>query len=172
MENVSLVAYKFPIGPLGLKEEIHTEIRVFGCDFWFENRGAKSVKSRNKEKIPYDGCDYTLFKIIDCGVTTVSQQQFFLFLERIAQDHTSEDYKLFTKNCRAYSKALLNNSNPSQSREAHQYLDSLIGNQNFKSNLLWGLTGAATGKNYSHYFKLVLLSCPWCGRYGCNRWRK
>ena len=92
MESVSLVAYKFPIGPLGLKEEIHTEIRVFGCDFWFENRGAKSVKSRNKEKIPYDGCDYTLFKIIDCGVTTVSQQQFFLFLERIAKDHTSDDY--------------------------------------------------------------------------------
>ena len=66
-------------------------------------------------------------------------------------------YKLFTKNCRAYSKALLNNLNPSQSREAHQYLDSLIGNQNFKSNLLWGLTGAATGNNYSTvlYFRTI-----------------
>ena len=59
MERVTLVSYKFPMA-FGLHEEIHTEIRVFGYDFWFENRGAKSIKSRNKEKAPYDGCNYTL----------------------------------------------------------------------------------------------------------------
>ena len=151
MESVTLISYKFPIA-LGLKEEIHTEIRVFGFDFWFENRGAKAIKSRNKEKIPYDGCNYTLAKTINCGVTTVSNQNFSLFLERIAEDHQSDDYKLFTKNCRAYSKALLNNLNPSHAHKAHEYLDSLIDDQNFKSNLLWGLTGAAIGELVLYLF--------------------
>ena len=59
MQQVTLLAYKFPILG-GIKEEIHTEIRVFGKDYWFEDQGAKSIPSRNKEKRPYDGCNYTL----------------------------------------------------------------------------------------------------------------
>ena len=62
MERVQLLAYSFPLG--GLKEEIHTEIRVFGRDYWFESLGAKHMKSRNKEHIPYENCNYKLEKII------------------------------------------------------------------------------------------------------------
>ena len=82
---------------------------------------------------------------IDCGTTSVAEDQFSLFLARIGRDHTSEDYKLFTKNCRAYSLALLNNLNPTQPDNARKYLESLIDDQNFKSNLLWA-TGATLGK--------------------------
>ena len=64
MERVQLIAYSFPLDPIGLKKEIHTEIRVFGQDYWFESLGAKCVKSRNKELIPYDNCKYTMVKII------------------------------------------------------------------------------------------------------------
>ena len=65
MEHVQLLAYSFPLDPIGLKYEIRTEIRVFGRDYWFESLGAKSVKSRNKELVPYDDCKYKLNLIID-----------------------------------------------------------------------------------------------------------
>ena len=63
MQTVIMLAYKFPIIP-GVKYEIHTEVRVFGNDYWFEQNGAKSIPARNKEKKPYDGCNYTLVKAI------------------------------------------------------------------------------------------------------------
>ena len=46
MQQVTLLAYKFSI--LGIKDEIHTEVRVFEKDYWFEDQGAKSIPSRNK----------------------------------------------------------------------------------------------------------------------------
>ena len=64
MENVKVLAYSFPLDPTGKLHEIHTEIRVFGRDYWFESLGAKSVKSRNKELVPYDDCKYKLKRII------------------------------------------------------------------------------------------------------------
>ena len=63
MQSVLVLAYEFPILG-GLKYEIHTEIRVYGNDYWFEINGSKSIPARNKQKEPYDGCNYTLVKAI------------------------------------------------------------------------------------------------------------
>ena len=47
-----------------LKKEVHTEIRAFGNDYWFERDGSNQIKSRNKEKQPYKGSNYKLKGII------------------------------------------------------------------------------------------------------------
>ena len=73
--TVHVIAYEFSIH--GLKTEVHTEIRAFGYDYWFEINGAKKIKSRNKEKEPYDGSKYTMTQFIG---------QFSLHL--LAQEHS------------------------------------------------------------------------------------
>ena len=60
--RVELVAYEFPLG--GIVPEIHTEIRAFGCDYWFEKNGARKITSRNKEKMPYSRSSYKLKHVI------------------------------------------------------------------------------------------------------------
>ena len=152
MERVQLVAYSFPLDQMGWKDEIHTEIRVFDHDYWFENRRVKRVKSRNKENLPYDNCNFTMKKIIsnftvlkqiwfylDCGTTTVTKYEFAEFIARINESHERDN------KCGSY--LLLNNLNPSQPREAQRYLDALIHDQNSESNWSWGLAAAATGKS-------------------------
>ena len=60
--TVHIIAYEFSIH--GLKTEVHTEIRAYGYDYWFEINGAKKIKSRNKEKQPYDGSKYRMTEFI------------------------------------------------------------------------------------------------------------
>merc|ERR1712035_264616 len=136
MERVQLVAYSFPLDQMGWKDEIHTEIRVFGHDYWFENRRVKRVKSRNKENLPYDNCNFTMKKIINCGTTAVTKYEFAEFIARINESHERDN------KCGSY--LLLNNLNPSQPREAQRYLNALIHDQNSESNWSWGLAAAAT----------------------------
>ena len=62
MSPVVLLSYDFWI--LGIKREVHTEIRVFGKDYWFEQDGARKVKSRNKEKFPVADEKYVLTETI------------------------------------------------------------------------------------------------------------
>ena len=62
MSKVEVIAYEFLIG--GIKKEVHTEIRVFGNDYWFEKDGSNQILSRNKEKQPYKGSNYKLKGII------------------------------------------------------------------------------------------------------------
>ena len=54
MSPIFLLAYEFYVLK-PLKREIHTEIRAFGNDYWFEINGPKQIKSRNKQFQPYDG---------------------------------------------------------------------------------------------------------------------
>ena len=56
MNEVIVIAYKFNLA--GVKNEIHTEVRVFGYDWWFEKDGLKQLRSLHKEKDPKWG--YTL----------------------------------------------------------------------------------------------------------------
>ena len=60
--RVKVVAYEFLLG--GVISEIHTEIRAFGYDYWFEKDGARKIISRNKEKQPYSSSGYKLKCII------------------------------------------------------------------------------------------------------------
>ena len=64
--TVHVIAYEFSIH--GLKTEVHTEIRAFGYDYWFEINGAKKIKSRNKQKQPYDGSNYTMTEFIGLSI--------------------------------------------------------------------------------------------------------
>ena len=71
--KVEVIAYEFSIH--GLKTEVHTEIRAFGYDYWFETNGAKKIKSRNKEKEPYDGCNYKRTKLIgQCSLHLLAEK--------------------------------------------------------------------------------------------------
>merc|ERR1719210_2368913 len=103
---------------------------------WFENRRVKRVKSRNKENLPYDNCNFTMKKLINCGTTTVTKYEFAEFIASINESHEGDN------KCGSY--LLLNNLNPSQPREAQRYLDALIHDQNSESNWSWGLAAAAT----------------------------
>ena len=56
MEEVIVISYLFDI--VGQHREIHTEVRAFGFDWWFEKDGAKAQPASSKELDPEWG--YTL----------------------------------------------------------------------------------------------------------------
>ena len=56
MEEVIVISYLFNI--VGQHREIHTEVRAFGFDWWFEKDGAKAQPASSKENDPEWG--YTL----------------------------------------------------------------------------------------------------------------
>ena len=56
MEEVIVISYLFNI--VGQHREIHTEVRAFGFDWWFEKDGAKAQPASSKELDPEWG--YTL----------------------------------------------------------------------------------------------------------------
>ena len=56
MEEVIVISYLFNI--VGQHREIHTEVRAFGFDWWFEKDGAKAQPASSKENDPDWG--YTL----------------------------------------------------------------------------------------------------------------
>ena len=84
--------------------------------------------------------------MLGCGKTEVTQAKFEAFLKRISIGHNGSDYRLFTKNCRAYSMGLLNHLDPDQPNRARRYLESLIDDQVSKSNWIWAGTAALFGK--------------------------
>ena len=51
MAEVILISYLFKM-PLTNTEERHTDIRVFGFDWWFEKNGSKCLPSIAKENDP------------------------------------------------------------------------------------------------------------------------
>ena len=82
---VELLAYEFPCrwtkGVLSIDfnhTEIHTEIRVFGRDYWFESAGAKDIESRNKKEEPYEGSDYKGEKTIGKFDLVVKTEKTFI----------------------------------------------------------------------------------------------
>ena len=83
---------------------------------------------------------------LGCGKTEVTQDKFESYLKRIRSGYNGQDYRLFTKNCRAYSKALLDNLDPDQPHKARRYLEGLIDDQVTKSNWIWAGTAALFGK--------------------------
>ena len=56
MEEIIVISYLFNI--VGQHREIHTEVRAFGFDWWFEKDGAKAQPASSKENDPEWG--YTL----------------------------------------------------------------------------------------------------------------
>ena len=68
MEEVIVISYLFNI--VGQHREIHTEVRAFGFDWWFEKDGAKAQPASSKENDPEWG--YTLQRKI--------RNDFFLYL--------------------------------------------------------------------------------------------
>ena len=148
MTPVFLLAYEFYVLK-PLKREIHTEIRVFDKDFWFEINGPKYIPSQNKEEFPYDGSQYRLIDIIDCGVTSKQSQDLEKYVSDLSMEFQAEKYKLFSRNCRNYSKDLLSFLHPSDSTKCRSYLSALTDDQDFKEKLLFGMAGVAT--SYTFY---------------------
>ena len=64
MSEVVIISYLFKL--IGNKQEVHTEVRVFGFDWWFEKDGAMCVPSIAKERHPEYG--YTLERKISFGI--------------------------------------------------------------------------------------------------------
>ena len=135
MTPIFLLAYEFYILK-PFKKEIHTEIRAFGNDYWFETNGPKHIPSRNKEQLPYDNSDYTLLAEISCGSSHVSQNDFEMYIDAIAFEFQAEQYRLLSRNCRNYSKELLAYLHPDGVRQCRQYLSDLVDNQDYKEKLL------------------------------------
>ena len=135
MTPVFLLAYEFYILK-PFKREVHTEIRIFGNDYWFETNGPRHTPSRNKEQLPYDGSDYTLLAEISCGSSRLSQTDFEMYIDAISFEFQADQYRLFSRNCRNYSKDLLAYLHPDGVRQCRQYLSDLVDNQDYKEKLL------------------------------------
>ena len=147
MSPVFLLAYEFwVLKPF--KKEIHTEIRAFGNDYWFETDGPKSIPSRNKEFLPYDGSDYTLATELSCGSTMLTKYEFESYIDDIAFEFRAEKYLLVNRSCRNYSKDLLSYLHPTGDNACRKYLSDLADDQDFKEKMLAGaalLMGALLG---------------------------
>ena len=73
MSEVIVISYLFNL--IGGKQESHTEIRVFGFDWWFEKDGAQAIPSIEKQNYPQYG--YTLEKYIrNTFVTIITKIEF------------------------------------------------------------------------------------------------
>lgn len=154
MTPVFLLAYEFYV-LTPLKREIHTEVRAFDHDFWFEINGPKSIPKRNKEELPYDGSQYRLVDIISCGVTDKRSEDLEKYVSDLEIEFQAENYKLFSRNCRSYSKDLLSFLHPTESNKCRRYLSALTDDQDLKEKLLLGTAGVAT--SYTLYTLYELL---------------
>lgn len=147
MEEVFVISYLFNI--VGQHSEIHTEIRAFGFDFWFEKDGAKAEPATAKERLPEWG--YTLDRIISAGYTTKSHNDFEKFLTSVSPDYTAAKYQLFSKNCREYSQKLLTELEPDNARDAKLFLASQNLDAKVKGDLI-NMVGGAVSSAATNYF--------------------
>jgi len=147
MEEVIVISYLFNI--VGQHREIHTEVRAFGFDWWFEKDGAKAQPASSKENDPEWG--YTLQQKISAGYTSKSHNEFERYLSSIANDYRAQDYQLFSRNCREYSQKLLNFLDPDNAREAKIFLQGQNLDAKIKGDLV-NIVGGCVSSYAANYF--------------------
>lgn len=147
MEEVIVISYLFNI--VGQHREIHTEVRAFGFDWWFEKDGAKALPASSKENDPAWG--YTLQRKISAGYTRKSHNEFERYLSSIAHSYRAEDYQLFSRNCREYSQKLLNFLDPDNAREAKIFLQGQNLDAKVKADLV-NIVGGCVSSYAANYF--------------------
>merc|ERR1711892_1357852 len=119
MAEVVILSYVFDLAGF---ETIHTEVRVFGFDWWFEKDGPRAVPSLEKHNDASMG--YRLHRKIFAGFTRKTHNQFEAFIHSLLRDdqYSAEQYRLFENNCRSYSLKLLEFLDPDDKRDAVFFL--------------------------------------------------
>ena len=146
MENINTVyIYGYTFSIMG-KEEVHTEVRVFGSDYWFEKDGVQQKPETD------DKPGFTRNRTICAGSTSKTQREFNDFLLSIQNDFQPHHYKLFQNNCRTYSAKLVDFLFPGRAAalEAKSYLYLKRSEASVKSSLI-NMAGSALytyGKNW------------------------
>lgn len=143
MGDSTVYVYGYLFDILG-KSEIHTEVRVFGNDYWFEKDGTKHAFETNEKP------GFTVDNCINAGRTSRSQAEFHQFLTQIELDHQSHQYLLFQNNCRTYSTKLIDFLFPNawSAVPAKQYLFVQRTEASVKSTIInWA------GKSMYNYWK-------------------
>ena len=116
MAEVIIISYIFDLAGF---EAVHTEVRVFGFDWWFEKDGSRAVPSIEKHHDPATG--YRLHRKIFAGFTRKTHNQFETFIH--SNQYSAEQYRLFENNCRSYSLKLLEFLDPDEKRDAVFFLN-------------------------------------------------
>ena len=82
MAEVVILSYIFDLAGF---ETVHTEVRVFGFDWWFEKDGSRALPSTEKHKDPATG--YRLHRKIFAGFTRKSHNDFERFINSLIESH-------------------------------------------------------------------------------------
>lgn len=121
---VSLVFYDFKIfNYLPLSSLTHTEVVVHGKSFGFDDEDGITVVDRENLNGVYN---YQIKQVIPLGLTKTTEDELKTMIRELSRDWTKAKYKLFTKNCRHFSKKLIQKLEPTDKDDGIELLDQLI----------------------------------------------
>ena len=155
MAEVVILSYVFDLAGF---ETIHTEVRVFGFDWWFEKDGPRAVPSLEKHHDASTG--YRLHRKIFAGFTRKTHNQFEAFIHSLLRDdqYSAEQYRLFENNCRSYSLKLLEFLDPDDKRDAVFFLQVQKLDAQIKRDAI-NKVGETVWPTGLFYFKFYLWLC-------------
>ena len=120
MTQTFLVIYEFKLA--GLIPAYHTEITIGENSFGFGDEGTEIHNIPNLDGL----YGYKLITSIHLGTTNRTQREIRNIIRRMDQEWTADTYNIWTKNCRHYSLALVNELNCDSSEEGRRILAGLI----------------------------------------------
>ena len=120
MSNVFLVLYEFRIE--GLIKATHSEIAINNMSIGYGETGVEILVPQNLHGV--DG--YRLIRSIPLGRSRKSIREIREIVLNLEQEFTADTYDLFFKNCRHFSRELIDKLQPSHSEEGRMILGNLI----------------------------------------------
>ena len=120
MPNVYLVLYEFRIE--GLIKATHSEIAINEMSIGYGETGVEILVPQNLHGV--DG--YRLIRSIPLGRSRKTIREIREIVLDLEQEYTPDAYDLFFKNCRHFSRDLIDKLQPSHSEEGRMILGNLI----------------------------------------------
>ena len=123
---VKLVLYDFRFFKyLELSSCIHTEVVVHGKSFGYHDEHGITVMDREiLDRV--DKYNYKIYKVIPLGETFKTENDLKRLLQEINEEWNNSSFRLFNHNCRHFSKILIDELQPSDSKEGIEILQKLI----------------------------------------------